>query len=81
MDVISAKPVDLVLIGIHRANNAGAEATSLLLSMRPSSVIIVSGSITEIDVLAAAYVRGAGGLLTWDPDQPPPQAPATETTG
>ena len=68
VDAIAAKPADLVLIGIHRANNTGAEATTLLLGMHPTATIIVFGSVTEIDVLAAAYLRGARGLLPWDPD-------------
>ncbi len=71
MDAVEARPADLVLIGIHRANNSGAEATSLLLGLHPATVIIVSGSVDEIDVLAAAYIRGARGLIPWDPDQPP----------
>jgi hypothetical protein len=37
--------------------------------MHPASVVIVFGSVNEIDRLAAAYVRGARGLLTWDSDQ------------
>ena len=72
IDAFRARRVDLVLIGIHRGNNAGIEATTLLLSMHPTSVIVVFGSPTDIDLLAAAYTRGASGLLPWDPDQPPP---------
>ncbi len=80
VDAVTARPADLVLIGIHRANNAGAEATSLLLGMHPTAVIVVFGSHTDIDVLAAAYIRGARGLLLWDPDQPPRWVPANGTT-
>ena len=71
----------MALIGIHRANNSGAEATSLLLGMQPAAMIIVFGSVTDIDVLAAAYVRGARGILPWDPDQPPPGPRPWKTTG
>jgi len=70
VDVFAARPVDLVLIGVHGANSAGAEAVSLLLGMYPATVIIVFGSVTEIDVLAGAYVRGARGMLPWDPERP-----------
>jgi len=70
LDVVASRPVDLVLIGIHRASTLGAEAVSLLLGMKPTSVVIVFGSVGEIDLLAAAYIRGAQGLLTWGPDQP-----------
>ena len=67
VDAFTARPVDLVLIGIHRASNKGAEATTLLLGMHPTAVIIVFGAPTNIDVLAAAHARGARGLLPWDP--------------
>ena len=75
VDAFSARPADLVLIGIHGANNSGVEAIGLLLGMYPTTVIVVFGSVTEIDVLAAAHVRGARGFLPWDPDQ---GMPATE---
>jgi DNA-binding NarL/FixJ family response regulator len=68
VDAITARRVDLVLVGIHRANTAGAEAISLLLGMHPTAVIIVFGAPTEIDVLADAYLRGARGLLLWHPN-------------
>ena len=68
VDALTASRADLVLIGIHRASTAGAEATSLLLGKHPTAVIIVFGAPTEIDVLAAAYIRGARGLLPWNPD-------------
>ena len=70
VDAITARPADLILIGIHRANNTGAEATSLLLGMHPTAVIIVFGSPNDIDDLAAAYIRGARGLLPWEPTDP-----------
>jgi DNA-binding NarL/FixJ family response regulator len=70
LDVVESRPVDLVLVGVHGASTVGAEAVSLLLGMHASSVVVVFGSVAEIDLLAAAYIRGAQGLLTWDPDQP-----------
>ena len=81
VDAITARPADLILIGIHRANSSGAEATSLLLGLHPTAVIIVFGPPTDIDILAAAYIRGARGLLPWDPDQPPPEPVPRKTTG
>ena len=74
VDAFSARPADLVLIGIHGANNSGVEAIGLLLGLYPTTVVVVFGSVTEIDVLAAADVRGARGFLR-DPDQ---GMPATE---
>ena len=70
VDAYAARPVDLVLIGIHRASTAGADATDLLLGLHPTAMVIVFGSVTETDILAAAYVRGARGLLLWDFDHP-----------
>jgi DNA-binding NarL/FixJ family response regulator len=70
LDVVATRPTDLVLIGIHGGSTVGAEAVSLLLGMHPASVVIVFGSVAEIDRLATAYLRGARGLMTWDPDQP-----------
>ena len=67
VDAVAAQPVDLVLVGIHRTNAAGAEAVNLLLEMHPTSVIIVFGSISDIDILAAAFVNGARGMLPWGP--------------
>jgi DNA-binding NarL/FixJ family response regulator len=63
----------LVLIGIHRAINTGADATTLLLGMHPTVTVIVFGSVTEIDVLAAAYMRGARGLLLGTATGPGPR--------
>ena len=78
VDAITARPADLVLIGIHRANSSRAEATSLLLGMHPTTVIIVFGSPSDIDVLAAAYIRGARGLLPWVPGVSGAAVPASE---
>ena len=36
--------------------------------MHPTAMIIVFGAPTDINVLAAAYARGARGLLPWNPD-------------
>jgi DNA-binding NarL/FixJ family response regulator len=70
VDAFAARPADLVLIGIHHASTAGADATDLLLGLHPTAAVIVFGSPTETDILAAAYARGARGLLLWDPDNP-----------
>ena len=69
VDAFAARPVDLVLIGIHCASTTGADATDLLLSLHPTAVAIVFGSDTEL--LASAYLRGARGILLCDADHPP----------
>jgi CheY-like chemotaxis protein len=78
VDAFTAESADLVLVGIHRANTTGAEGVSLLLGMHPTAVIIVFGSPADIDVLAGAFVRGARGILTWVPDEPPSGNAATD---
>ena len=70
VDAFTARPVDLVLIGIHRQSSVGADATDLLLGMHPTAAVIVFGSARETDILASAYARGARGLLLWDFDHP-----------
>ncbi len=63
VDALAAEPVDLVLIGVHRASQIGPVAIDLVLGMHPSTVIVVVGSAGDIDVLARAYLRGARGML------------------
>jgi len=58
--------VDMVLIGVHADSHVGQEAIDLVLGMHPSAVVVVVGSAGDIDVLAAAYVRGARGMLLWE---------------
>ena len=71
VDAYAATPADLVLIGVDGGNTEGDEAIGLLLGMNPSAVIVVVGSVVDLESLAAAYVRGARGLLLWEPDQMP----------
>jgi hypothetical protein len=44
--------------------------------MHPRSRVVIVGSITDGELLAAAYTRGAQGLLFWDPDHGHPLTPA-----
>ncbi|MGS0688043.1 hypothetical protein ACVBEQ_23280 [Nakamurella sp. GG22] len=69
VDAYAARPADLVLIGVDGGNTDGAEATDLLLGMNPSAVVVIVGSIRDVKHLAAAYVRGARGLLLLEADQ------------
>src|SRR6478735_1872645 len=69
VDAYAASPADLVLIGVDGGNTEGDEAIGLMLGMNPSAVIVVVGSVVHLESLAAAYVRGAQGLLLWEPDQ------------
>ena len=60
--------VDRVLIGVHSGTTVGTEAVEILLAAHPDAAPIVIGSVTDLDLLAAAYARGAGGLLLWEPE-------------
>src|SRR6478735_2368898 len=66
VDALAAEGGDLVLIGVHADSHVGQEAIDLVLGMHPSAVVAVVGSAGDIDVLAAAYVRGARGMLLWE---------------
>jgi hypothetical protein len=56
-----------VLIAIHADTTAGIDAINLLLGLHPRANTVVYGSVTDVELLAAAYARGAGGLLVWEP--------------
>ncbi|MET0863048.1 MAG: response regulator [Nakamurella sp.] len=64
----AVRPADVVLVGIHRETTAGSEAVTMLTRSHPDAVVIVFGASTDIELLADAFVRGARGLLLWDPD-------------
>jgi DNA-binding NarL/FixJ family response regulator len=69
LDAFETKQADLVLIGVHSASSAGHEAIGLLLGMHPSTSTTIYGSLADIDILSAAYARGAASLLLWEPQQ------------
>lgn len=69
VDAYSAKAVDLVLIGVHAGSRLGHEAIGLMLGINPAAVIIVVGAVADADALAAVFVRGARGLVVWEPDE------------
>jgi len=58
---------DLILIGFHELGGVAEEAMSLILGIDPAAVIIVVGSVADAELLVNAYVRGARGMLLWDP--------------
>jgi CheY-like chemotaxis protein len=58
---------DLVLIGVHAGSIIGTQAIGLLLESGLSASSIIFGSPTDLDLLAGAFARGAGGLLLWEP--------------
>jgi DNA-binding NtrC family response regulator len=72
LDAYRETATDLVLIGVHSGSTVGSEALGQLLERHPAAAPIVFGSITDIDLLAAAFARGVGGLLLWEPGKRPP---------
>jgi CheY-like chemotaxis protein len=73
VDAFEATQADLVLIGIHAATSTGIEAINLLLGIHPQARTVVYGSVIDVELLAAAYAQGAGGLLVWAPTAGEPQ--------
>jgi len=60
-------PADIVLVGIYRGSTAGAEAVTMLIKSHPDAAVIVFGVADDSDLLADVFVRGARGLVLWDP--------------
>jgi hypothetical protein len=79
VDAYCRRPVDIVLIGVDRFGDCGGEAIVLQLAMHPHSVIITVGAASDADLLVAATMKGARGLLIWDHDEVPPVDPNTAT--
>jgi DNA-binding NarL/FixJ family response regulator len=67
LQALEAQPDAAVLIAIHSGSSTGSEAVTMLLGRYPSAAPIIVGSAADIDLLAEAYARGAGGLLLWEP--------------
>jgi DNA-binding NarL/FixJ family response regulator len=67
LDAYEADAIDQVLVGVHSGSVVGTQAIDLLLATHPDAAPIVIGSLVDIDLLAAAYARGAAGLLLWEP--------------
>jgi hypothetical protein len=80
VDAFETTAADLVLIGIHADTTAGIDAINLLLGIRPGASAVVYGSLADADLLAAAYARGAGGLLVWEPTAGQPARSQDRTT-
>ena len=75
----AAHPCGVVLIGIQTGRNTGTDAANLLLGMHPAAAVIVYGTAGDLGPLTAAVIRGARGLMLWDPDSghrpAPPHGP------
>jgi DNA-binding NarL/FixJ family response regulator len=67
LQALEAHPDAAVLIAIHSGSSTGTQAHSMLLGRHPSAAPIIVGSADDIELLAEAYARGAGGLLLWEP--------------
>lgn len=72
----SARPANLVLIGVHRGSVGGAGAIDLLLDHAPTAAVVVFGSVGDACLLAAAVACGARGLMLLEADKGLPYAAA-----
>ena len=84
VDAFAAHPTGVVLIGIQAGRHTGTDAANLLLGMHPAAAVIVYGTAGDIGPLTAAVIRGARGLMLWNPDSEnrsaPPQGPNVRST-
>jgi len=62
-------PADIVLVGIYRGSTSGAEAVTMLIKSHPDAAVIVFGVAADSELLADVFVRGARGLVLWDPSE------------
>jgi DNA-binding NarL/FixJ family response regulator len=95
IQAFTARPADLVLVGVHRSAPTGADVTGLLLARHPAAVVIAYGAAQDTDLLITAVTAGASGLMLFDhppaepdhhsgspctaPERPPPRHPETTT--
>ncbi|TKV57344.1 response regulator transcription factor [Nakamurella flava] len=63
VDEFQRQPADLVFIAL--SPNLGTQALDLLLSLHPSTTVVVYGDLADPHLLAAAVRRGARGVLRW----------------
>ncbi len=73
LDAYEVGPIFQVLVAVHSGSEVGRMAIDLLLATHPDAAPIVIGSLADIDLLAAAYARGAGGLVLWEPRSAGPE--------
>lgn len=77
-EAFTARPADLVLIGVHPAAPAAAGEIGVLLDRHPTAVVIGYGAAQDSDLLTTAIAHGARGVMLWNPfvDRPGPSLPA-----
>jgi len=68
LEALESTPEAAVLIAVHAGSTAGNQAHTMLLTRHPTAAPIIVGSAADIQLLAAAYIRGAAGLLLWEPN-------------
>jgi chemotaxis response regulator CheB len=56
-DSCTARPADVVFIGVHRGSTTGADAMSLLFGLHPAAKVLVFGSTRDAPLLATNTVR------------------------
>ena len=66
VDAFTARPADLVLIGVHRGNPTGLQAVDLLMGVHPAAPVLAFGSPSDSALLIDAVAHGVRGVMMWD---------------
>ena len=66
VDAFTARPADLVLIGVHRGNSTGLQAVDLLIGVHPAAPVLAFGSPCDSALLIDAVTHGVRGVMLWD---------------
>ena len=66
VDAFTARPADLVLIGVHRGNPTGLQAVDLLIGVHPAAPVLAFGSPSDSALLIDAVAHGVRGVMLWD---------------
>jgi DNA-binding NarL/FixJ family response regulator len=66
VDAFSARPADLVLIGVHQGNSSGLRAVELLFEAHPGAQVVAFGAPSDSALLIDAVNHGVRGIMLWD---------------
>lgn len=70
VDAFTARPTDVVLIGVRGGVPSGPLAVDALLAEHPTAPIVVFGAAVDSSLLAESILRGAQGFMLWDISNP-----------
>jgi DNA-binding NarL/FixJ family response regulator len=67
VDAFTARPADLVLIGVHLGNSGGGlRAVELLFEAHPGAQVVAFGAPGDSALLIDAVNHGVRGIMLWD---------------